>query len=89
MGKATLQKAALGRTRTGVTTREQVVCPPKQEPSHLCDRLHSPVPFSGLDTENICCIFPYTTATFLTLLLAENFSIQETLQKSLATHWRG
>lgn len=52
-GKATLQKAALGRTRTGVTAREWhtqmlVMCPSKQESSHLCDPLHPPVHLQGL-----------------------------------------
>lgn len=67
MGKATLQKAALGRTMAGIIARERAdlntgcVSPLRKSP--LCSDIPSVLlsPSRGWDTEKICCCFPCRT----------------------------
>lgn len=87
-GKATLQKAALGRTTAGIMVREPTdsntdcVSPPSKSPLCSGSPLSScPPPRAGTQKRFV--------AVFLAGLLAENFARQETLQKPLGTHWRG
>lgn len=87
-GKATLQKAALGRTMAGVAARERAdsntgcVSPTSKNPFSLRSPPSScPPPRDGT--------WKRFLAVFLTGLLAENIAGQETLQQPMGTHQKG